>query len=76
METQQQLVDLWLSCDDNTARIILKAFKIGVEEGRRCANGDPDTTLGVLNAFKEIMAMMPDEPKAESLNDRTERPMR
>ena len=29
------LTDLWLENDDNQARVILKAFKIGFEQGKR-----------------------------------------
>jgi alpha-D-ribose 1-methylphosphonate 5-triphosphate diphosphatase PhnM len=36
-ETQEALVDLWLS-EGNTARLILEAFKLGVREGKRQLN--------------------------------------
>ena len=61
-ETQDALVDLWLGSDTNTARIIMMAFKLGVDEGKRiCGTGEPDTTLGVLEAFKTILDALPDK---------------
>lgn len=61
-ETQEQLVALWLSSDPNTAKLILSAFRIGVEEGKRAERcGEPDTVLGVLGAFKQIMEALPDK---------------
>lgn len=62
IETQQQLVDLWLSSDTNTARIILNAFKIGVEAGKSAEKcGEPDTVLGVAVAFKQILDSLPEK---------------
>ncbi len=34
-ETKQAIVDLWLAGEENEARLILQAFKIGLNEGRR-----------------------------------------
>lgn len=34
-KAKQEIVDLWLSYDNNEARLILTAFKIGLDEGRR-----------------------------------------
>lgn len=62
IKTQDQLVELWLSSDTNTARLILSAFKIGVEEGRRAERcGEPGTVLGFMAAFKQIMEALPDK---------------
>jgi hypothetical protein len=69
IETQRALVDVWLAFDrghENCARLVLHAFKLGVEEGKRVAlTGEPDTTLGVIAAFKAIMDALPDAPNAK-----------
>lgn len=73
VETQSALADIWL-CDDHEARKVMRAFKLGVREGRRQAQyADPEhhsTVKGTLEAFKEIMRLLPDEPNAE-LSDRS-----
>lgn len=43
-EANIQIVELWLSGEKNEARLILKAFKIGLDEGTRRERGNQNST--------------------------------
>ncbi len=45
-DAKRKIVDLWLSGETNEARLILEAFKIGLDEGRRVRGNTPDQRPG------------------------------